>query len=294
MVPAGIFNSLSALGSLDLSLNQLTELPAGIFNSLTNLTVLGLGENQLMTLDANIFSDLESLTSLDLSSNQLTELPAGIFSGLEMLTGVTVAGNATNPLPLTVTIQETGSGMAVIEVAAGVPFTSVTATLSITGGTFSGENATTSVTLSTGQTRSSPFAFTVDEPTMTTPVPEAMIRITDTASDPTNILTGFTDPTGYSGFTLVASGDRFDASNGDLRSDDGSSNRHSYKDRRRDYVHDGHRRSAGRDYGYAPLERSKSRDLEARRLRRSERIANLEFARVTMLTEICLQEYSLG
>ena len=206
MVPAGIFNSLSALGSLDLSLNQLTELPAGIFNSLTNLTTLDLCDNQLTAsmVPAGIFNSLTNLTTLGLCDNQLTELPAGIFSGLEMLTGVTVAGNATNPLPLTVTIQETGSGMAVIEVAAGVPFTSVTATLSITGGTFSGENATTSVTLSTGQTRSSPFAFTVDEPTMTTPVPEAMIRITDTASDPTNILTGFTDPTGYSGFTLAS------------------------------------------------------------------------------------------
>ena len=209
MVPSGIFNALSALESLDLGDNDLMTLDANLFAGLTALTELDLSDNGLTMLDEDIFDGLTELITLNLSSNALSALPAGLFSGLEMLTGVQVDGQVVNgtmiaSLPLTVTLQETGPGMAAIEVAQGVPFTSVTATLSITGGTFPGETdpRERTVTLSTGEIRSSPFTFTVDQSTVATPVPEAMIRITDTSSDPSEILDG---TQGYSGFTLVAS-----------------------------------------------------------------------------------------
>ena len=137
-----------------------------------------------------IFSNLRNLERLFLNNNQFTELPDGVFNRLTNPTGVRVDGNSANPLPLTLTLQEIDLGMAVIEVAPGVPFTSVTATVSITGGTFSGDTQMIDVMISKGETRSSSFSFTSTA---------AMIRIDSTSSTPENILNGFSNGMGYSG-----------------------------------------------------------------------------------------------
>ena len=209
---SGIFNGLTSLTTLQLSGNELMELRSGIFSGLTSLTALDLRQNDLTALPGGIFSGLTNLRELYLVDNDLTALPGGIFSGLTNLVALPAQENTTNPLPLNVTLQESGIGMAVVEVAQGVPFNRVTATLSITGGSFSGGNATTTVIISKGETQSAPFAFTVDD---STALPEAVISITSTTSNPPNILTGFTDffglfgrnPTGYSGFTLASGPD---------------------------------------------------------------------------------------
>ena len=217
---ANTFSSLSGLTRLGLAGNALESLDGDAFAGLSALETLDLSNNELTMLPSEIFSSLTSLTTLDLSINQLTALPAGIFGGLEMLTGVDVSGQREadgitmreDPLSLTVTLQGSSQGMAVVEVAQGVPFTSVTATLSITGGTFSNDNDTTTVTITKGETESSSFAFTVDEPTPDTPVPDAttaFIRIADISSEPENILNGFVSDensndflSGYSGFSF--------------------------------------------------------------------------------------------
>ena len=238
-LPAGIFNRLTNLTDLGLYNNQLTELPAGIFNTLGNLRVLGLNNNSLerlpdrifsdlgnlrvLGLDNNslerlpdrIFSDLGNLRVLGLDNNSLERLPDRIFSDLGSLEGVIVGerdenGTVTASLPLTVTLRDTSQGMAEVVVTQGVPFTSVTVTLSITGGTFSNNNNdTTTVTIMKGETESS-FAFTVDEPTPETPVPEAVIRITDISSQPEKILDGFVSDENSADFLSGYSGFRFE------------------------------------------------------------------------------------
>ena len=241
-VSARLFAGLTSLTSLELGVNQLSDLDANTFSSLSGLTKLGLTGNDLVSLDGDaftglsaletldlsdndlmelppeIFSDLENtdfngltnLTTLDLSSNQLRALPSGIFSGLEMLTGVDASGQREadgitmreDPLPLTVTLQETGQGTAVVEVAQGVPF-EFTATVEITGGTFFSDTRTT-VAISKGNTQSEPFVFTLNQSTPDAAVPEATISITNTSPTETEIDNDFDLilKTGYGGFTF--------------------------------------------------------------------------------------------
>ena len=94
-LPAGVFNGLTNLGTLDLSGNQLTALPAGVFNGLTNLGTLDLSGNQLTALPAGVFNGLTNLRTLDLSNNQLTNggLPDGVFNGLTNLWDLDVRDN---------------------------------------------------------------------------------------------------------------------------------------------------------------------------------------------------------
>ena len=205
---SGDFAGLDFLFVLDLTGNSLSTLPADIFEGLTTLNTLALGSNDLTALPGGVFSGLTSLTNLLFSDNELTELPRGIFSGLPSLVGLNAAGNTTDPLPLNVTLQETTIGMAVVEIPQSVPFTSVTVNLEISGGTFgSGTDTTLSVTLDKGDIRSSEFAFTVPVPTAATPMPEATISISSTASNPTEIADGFFSRMGYSGLTLVSGDD---------------------------------------------------------------------------------------
>ena len=95
-LPAGIFNELTVLSSLNLSNNALTTLPAGLFSSLTGLTSLNLLRNALTTLPAGIFTGLTGLVHIQLQDNALTTLPAGIFTGLTSLTTLDLRRN---PLP---------------------------------------------------------------------------------------------------------------------------------------------------------------------------------------------------
>ena len=98
-LPAGLFEGLSALDSLDLRGNALSELPAGLFEGLSALYSLYLGGNALSELPAGLFEGLSALTSLDLGGNALSELPAGLFDGLTALRSLDLGGNALSELP---------------------------------------------------------------------------------------------------------------------------------------------------------------------------------------------------
>ena len=238
-LPANVFAGLSSLGTLRLNDNSLETLPANVFAGLSNLGILRLNGNSLETLDPTLFASLSALTDLDLSSNALISLPGGIFSGvgnvdfngltnlefldlgsnalptlpdglfsgLTNLQAVNVRDNPafnSPPFALTATLREIEDGMAVVIIPQGVPFTSVTATLSIEDGTFvngtNADNTETEVTIAKGEIRSSAFEFTMAQAADTT-----VIEITDLTPSPLGIASDFTADmrTGYSGFTLA-------------------------------------------------------------------------------------------
>ena len=197
---ADIFDGLSALESMSLSENSLSMLDKDIFDGLTNLRELFLDGNSLSTLDADIFNDLTNLTVLSLTNNDLMELPAGLFGGLQTLQGVDVSGNPQDPLTLTVTPKMISDDIAVIEVVQGVPFR-LTATLSITGGTFSGDNTTTA-TILTGRAQSNPFAYTLTDLSAVIAISEISSPMSDEIDD--DFTTDSDSFIGYSGFQLVS------------------------------------------------------------------------------------------
>ena len=83
---------MSSGGQLDL-----TVLPAGVFDELTALTTLNLRNNSLTALPAGVFDKLTALTDLDLSfSDSLTALPAGVFDKLTALDGAGSGGQLAN------------------------------------------------------------------------------------------------------------------------------------------------------------------------------------------------------
>ena len=236
---AGDFAGLSGLTSLNLTNNNLEELPSGIFSGLTSLTTLTLDNNDLRTLSSGLFSGLTSLTTLTLPNNNLTDsnvpgdifsgltnlrtlnldgndfmtLPAGIFSGLALTGALAISNpNSGDLLTLTATLKFTTTpGMALVEIPQGVPFTSVTATVTITGGTFDDPQPETDVTINSdteivvtianGDTESSEFAYTVDPNEIST-----VITVSTLTPDPEEIVEGFTAVlfTGYNGFALAA------------------------------------------------------------------------------------------
>ena len=98
--PAGFFDGLTELESLNLSGNGLTGLRDGLFGSLTALTQLQLQRNKLASLPNLIFNSLERLSTLDLSRNFLTSLPPNIFSRLASLTTLILARNSLVGLPV--------------------------------------------------------------------------------------------------------------------------------------------------------------------------------------------------
>ena len=93
-LPAGMFQGLGGLVTLDLGTNALTSLPSGIFSTNTALTTLSLYNNALTSLPSGIFSTNTALTYLDLNTNALTSLPSGTFSVLTVLTTLNVSINA--------------------------------------------------------------------------------------------------------------------------------------------------------------------------------------------------------
>ena len=92
--------ALTALTSLDLWGNGLTELPSEIA-ALTVLTSLNLGGNGLTELPSEIAA-LTALTSLDLWGNGLTELPSEI-AALTALTSLDLERNGLTELPSEIT-----------------------------------------------------------------------------------------------------------------------------------------------------------------------------------------------
>lgn len=61
---------LNNLSTLDLRINQLTQIKADAFNCLTNLQILNLSGNQLTEIKVETFNQLRKLEKLDLSNNR--------------------------------------------------------------------------------------------------------------------------------------------------------------------------------------------------------------------------------
>ena len=89
----GDFAGLSAITTMFITgKSHLQRIPAGLFDEMTSLTSLNLSSNGntsdtgLNTLPAGLFDRLTGLTSLNLSNNDLTALPPRIFEKLVNLT----------------------------------------------------------------------------------------------------------------------------------------------------------------------------------------------------------------
>lgn len=99
VLSVGIFDKLTKLSSLNLFTNGISELPAGIFDKLTQLTFLSLDLNQISVFPTGIFDKLTKLTNLGLSQNQISVLPTEIFDKLTQLTGLSLSSNKLTSLP---------------------------------------------------------------------------------------------------------------------------------------------------------------------------------------------------
>ena len=143
-LPAGIFDPLTNLTSIDLFAPNLSTLPDGVFDQLTKLSALQIFGTQLTSLPDGIFDQLISLTDLYLPSNQLATLPAGLLSGLSSLDLLDLSGNAVDPLPLMVSLQKVGNDQFKAVAPSGAPFDMVLP-LSVINGSINGGETTLTI-----------------------------------------------------------------------------------------------------------------------------------------------------
>jgi hypothetical protein len=92
-MPEHIFDSLTNLQSLNLSVNKITGIPEHIFDRLTNLRFLVLSVNKITEIPGHIFDNLINLEILHLTSNEITAIPEHIFDRLINLKEVSMANN---------------------------------------------------------------------------------------------------------------------------------------------------------------------------------------------------------
>ena len=99
-LPDSVFFGLESLNTLGMGYSELTELPAGVFDGLVDLRYLDFYYNQsIEELPAGVFSDLSNLISLNLDGNALTTLPMGVFDGLVRLEELWMRQNKLEHLP---------------------------------------------------------------------------------------------------------------------------------------------------------------------------------------------------
>ena len=157
-LPAGIFDPLASLTSMDLFASNLSTLPDGVFDQLTKLSALQITGTQLTSLPDGIFDQLNSLTDLYLGNNRLTTLPTGLLSGLSSLDLLDLSGNAVDPLPLMVSLQKVGSDQFKAMAPSGVPF-DILLPLSVTKGRISG--GATTLTIPKGSVESETLTVSI-------------------------------------------------------------------------------------------------------------------------------------
>lgn len=97
--PAGLFDDLRALTTLELIHNRFTRIPEDLFSRLGALENLVLSDNTLGTVPAGLFRELGSLRNVNLWSNGLSSLPAGLFDGLGQLEELRLGSNDLSALP---------------------------------------------------------------------------------------------------------------------------------------------------------------------------------------------------
>ena len=89
----GAFNGLSGLKVLGMHDDNFTTLPAGIFEDLQNLTSLNLMYNKIERLPVGVFDGLESIQEIFLHDNNLTKLQSDLFRNLTTLELLNLARN---------------------------------------------------------------------------------------------------------------------------------------------------------------------------------------------------------
>ncbi|KAL1488353.1 hypothetical protein ABEB36_014830 [Hypothenemus hampei] len=85
IIEDGAFNNLTHLKTIDLSLNNITEVSEDIFKYCKNLVSINLDQNLLRSLPVGVFRNLRKLSELNLSRNKLTALSANLFDKLQNL-----------------------------------------------------------------------------------------------------------------------------------------------------------------------------------------------------------------
>ncbi len=92
-VSLAAFAPLTALTTLNIGHNSLTELPEGGWRGPSNLTTLALQVNSLAALPPHFFDAFPLLESLPVYGNQLTSLEPGTFAALSNLAGLYLNDN---------------------------------------------------------------------------------------------------------------------------------------------------------------------------------------------------------
>ena len=171
------FAGLTNLDTLNLGVNELTELPTGVFAGLTNLVTLHLSDNRLTEVHAGEFAGLTKLTNFSVADNQLTEIPGDLFAGQPYLDSIRIRnnrlstlpdglfagraspgllfvdGNTVDPLPLTVTLEPVGLDQVRAKVPAGAPF-EMRLPVTVTDGALA--DGLTTLTVAAGSVESTP------------------------------------------------------------------------------------------------------------------------------------------
>ena len=171
------FAGLTNLDTLNLGVNELTELPTGVFAGLTNLVTLHLSDNRLTEVHAGEFAGLTKLTNFSVADNQLTEIPGDLFAGQPYMASIRIRnnrlstlpdglfagraspgllfvdGNTVDPLPLTVTLEPVGLDQVRAKVPAGAPF-EMRLPVTVTDGALA--DGLTTLTVAAGSVESTP------------------------------------------------------------------------------------------------------------------------------------------
>ena len=126
-LPAGLFSGLTNLKTITLSSKNLTTLPAGFLSGLTNLRGFSFlqdfyGNSKLTTLPENLFSEATKLQAITLNG-KLTTLPEGLFSGLPRLMHVNLSSNNLTTLPASL-LSHLNNGLLTLSLG-GNQFTSI-------------------------------------------------------------------------------------------------------------------------------------------------------------------------
>ena len=154
-VKVGDFDGLTGLTEFGLG-TLLTSVPAGLFNDLNNVTSLEWDARNLSTLPTGVFDGLTNLTILIMEARSLSSLPTGLFNNLTNLTTLGIYG-AIDPLPLTVSLEKVADGQFKAVAPAGAPF-DMALPISVTNGSISG--GATTITIPKGNVESNTLIVT--------------------------------------------------------------------------------------------------------------------------------------
>lgn len=156
-LPAGIFEDLTSLVTLNLGYNSISSLPDGVFHPLVSLKTLGLHGNGLTALQEDALEGLSGLGSLRMYTSRLKRFPEGILEGLSGLGAPRAdpdlrfrSGLHTDALPILITAEAADGGFK-LKAHAGAPF-DITVPFSVVNGTVT--DGSTSATIPAGSVES--------------------------------------------------------------------------------------------------------------------------------------------